>query len=246
MRKTNHVRHEIWLAIAVFLLVSGCPSRSGVEGNEWFRCASEFDEARNALYANDAARSGTAADDLARINRLQHKFLSAKQPTETEIVFVLKSPDRRLQKVGLAAMCLRPIETDQMVDILFGYLRDKDFYFRTDALYALDKFTQFPESRKSELGRQLLEIVKTREGDLSAQEILLLGRFPSEESAQFLIGQLMKEGKDNRIIRYSAFEALKKMGDLYYDKAAEYVNVHGSPEAKKELPDLEKSWERRS
>jgi hypothetical protein len=32
------------------------------------------------------------------------------------------------------------------------------------------------------------------------------------------------------------------MGDSYYEEAIQYVNIHGSPEIKKELSELEKSW----
>ena len=86
------------------------------------------------------------------------------------------------------------------------------------------------------MGKQLLKIIKNEEeNELSIEGFLLLAKFPSKEAALFLTEQLMKEGKENRTFRYSAFRALKEMGDSYYDEAAEYVNTHGSPEIKKEL-----------
>jgi hypothetical protein len=39
-----------------------------------------------------------------------------------------------------------------------------------------------------------------------------------------------------------AFYALKKMGNSFYDEAAEYVKKHGSPEIKMELLGWENSW----
>ena len=65
----------------------------------------------------------------------------------------------------------------------------------------------------------------------------LLAKFPSKEAALFLTEQIMKEGKEDRIriFRCVATSALKEMGDLFYDEAAEYINRHGSPEIKKEF-----------
>jgi hypothetical protein len=40
-----------------------------------------------------------------------------------------------------------------------------------------------------------------------------------------------------------AFYALKKMGNSFYDEAAEYVKKHGSPEIKKELLERENFYE---
>ncbi len=55
----------------------------------------------------------------------------------------------------------------------------------------------------------------------------------------------MKEGKDPiiRAFRYTAFRALKEMGNSFYDEAAEYVNKHGSPEIKEELWEKEEAWD---
>ncbi|MGB2807349.1 MAG: hypothetical protein WBC22_06400 [Sedimentisphaerales bacterium] len=233
------------MVVGLSLFISGCPFKSGIEGKAWFRYASKFDKARNICLANDAAKKGTAFEDLARMDKLKQKFLLAKQPTETEIISVLKSPNRRFQKIGLVAMSLKPIETEQLTEILFGFLQDNDFYFRVDALYSLDKFTKFPESKKAGLGKQLLEIIKNeKDKGLFIQEFSLLAKFPSEEAALFLTEQLMKEGKENYLYRNFAFNALKKMGNSFYDEAAEYINKHGSSEIKKEHLEREKSWER--
>ena len=156
------------------------------------------------------------------------------------------SPNRRFQRVGLTAMSINPIETDQLIDILFEFLQNQEPEFRWYAIASLDKFKKFPESRKADLGKQLLEIIKNEKDDALPlpQRFTLLAKFPSEEAALFLTEQLMKEGKERRILifRLMAFKALKKMGDSYYDEAAEYVNKHGSPEIKKELLDFENHW----
>jgi len=185
-------------------------------------------------------------EDFAKMSKIKQKFLRAKQPTETEIISVLRSQNRRFQRVGLAAMCLKPIETDQLTEILFEFIQDEDPEFRSYALASLNRFTKFPESRKADLGKQLLEIIRTKkDNELSIREIFLLAKFPSEEAALFLTEQLMKEGKDlKRIFRHAAFRTLKEMGNSYYDKAAEYVDKHGNPEIKNELLEREKSWEK--
>ena len=144
-------------------------------------------------------------------------------------------------------MSLKPIETDQLTDILFEFLRDQEPEFRWYAMLSLDKFTKFPESRKPDLGKQLLEIIKNEKDDALPlpQRFTILAKFPSEEAALFLTEQLMKEGKEDLIpiFRLMAFKALKKMGDSYYDQAAEYVNKHGSSEIKKELWERENFYE---
>jgi hypothetical protein len=145
----------------ISLFISGCPFKSGVEGKAWFRYAQKFDEARSETIANDIAGKKSAFQDLVKMEKMKQKFLRAKQPTESEIISVLRSPNRKFQKIGLTAMSLRPIETEQLTEILFEFLRDKDFYFRVDALYSLDKFTKFPESKKVGLGKQLLETTNT-------------------------------------------------------------------------------------
>jgi hypothetical protein len=236
MRKTNHVWYAVWFAIGVSLFVSGCPSKSGVEGKAWFRYASKYDQARSIMIANMAADPNRFKQDYTEVWKMQQKLLQAKQPTETEIVSVLRSPDKRFQRVGLAAMSLKPIEIDMVTDVLFEFLQDQNRDFRLYAVFSLSEFKGFPEPRKVILGKQLLEIIrKEKDVELLSREMLLLGRFPSEDAAQYLTERLVKEGEDNRGIRWSAFIALKKMGDSYYDTAAEYVKEHGSPEIKKEL-----------
>lgn len=246
MRKTYKIWCVIWLVVGLSIFISGCTYKSGVEGKPWFRYALKFDEARSEAIANELAGKKSALQDFAKMAKIKQKFLRAKQPTETEIIFVLRSPKRRFQRVGLAAMSLKPIETDQLVDILFEFLQDKDRDFRWCAKYALDEFSEFSESKKAKLGRQLLEIIKNeKDTGLAIAEFSLLAKFPSEEASRFLTEQLMKEGgeRENYLYRNFAFNALKKMGNSYYDQAAEYVNEHGSPEIKKELSQRENSWE---
>ena len=242
LRKVHRIWYVIWLVVGLSIFISGCPFKSRVERKAWFRYAAKFDEARNVAMANFAAKKSTL-QDLAKMDKIKQKFLRAKQPTESEIISVLKSPDKRFQRVGLAAMSLKPIETDQLIDILFEFLQDQDREFRFYAISALEKFTQFPESKKVSLGKQLLEIIKKeKDKGLSIQEFSLLAKAPSEETALFLTEQLMKEGKENYLSRNFAFNALKEMGDSYYDEAAEYVNKHGSPEIKEEFLEREKTW----
>ena len=240
MRKINNIWYMIWFVIGISLFISGCPSKSGVERKKWFQYASKYDQAMSKMWASEGA-----LDDYNKVLKMEQKFLRTRQPTETEIISVLRSPNRRFQRIALVAMSIKPIETDQLTDILFELLQEQDPEFRWYALESLVKFTKFPESRKADLGEQLLEIIKTRkDNELSPREISLLAKFPSEEAAQFLTEQVMKEGKEKRIrlFRNLALRALKEMGDSYYDEAAEYVNKHGSPEIKKELLDLENHW----
>jgi len=198
------------------------------------------------MIANDIAGKKITRQDFFKPSKIGQRFLRARQPTEDEIISVLRSPDRRFQRVGLAAMSLKPIETDQLIDILFEFLQDQDRDFRYYAFSSLDKFTDFPKSKKAALGKQLLEIIKKeKDKGLYIQKFYLLAKVPSEEVSLFLTEQLMKEGeeKENVLLRLVAFKALKEMGDSYYEKAAEYVNKHGSPEIKKELLEREKWWE---
>ena len=244
MRKINKIWHVIWFAIGISFFISGCPFKSGVEGKAWFRYASKHDQARRKSIAKDAAKKGPTMEDFAKMKKIKQNFLRAKQPTETEIIAVLRSPNRRFQRVGLAAMCLKPIETEKLIEILFEFIQDQDPEFSSYALASLNRFTKFPESKKAELGKQLLEIIRTKkDNELSIREIFLLAKFPSEEAALFLTEQLVKEGKDLiRVFRYAAFKSLKEMGNSYYDEAAEYVKKHGSSEIKKELLEWENSW----
>lgn len=241
MRKINNIWYMIWFVIGISLFISGCPFKSGVERKAWFRYASKYDQA----WRNMAASRG-ALQDYNKVLKMERKFLRAKQPTETEIISVLRSPNRRFQKIALAAMSIKPIETGQLTDILFEFLRDQEPEFRRYAMISLDKFTKFPESKKADLGKQLLEIIKKEKDDALPlfQQFNLLVRFPSEGTAQFLTELVMKEGKEKRIpiFKNLALRALKEMGDSYYDEAAEYVNKHGSSEIKKELLDFENYW----
>lgn len=244
-QRNNKIWYVIWLVIGTSFVVSGCPFKSGVEGKAWFQSALKYDQARSKMFANDAAKKGTAIQDFTRMCKIKQKFLRAKQPTETEIISVLRSPNIRFQRVGLAAMSLKPIETDQLIEILFEFLQNTDREFKLYAIYSLEKFTLFPESKKDSLGKRLIKIIKDeKDKGVSIEEFSLLAKVPSKETVLFLTEQLMKEGKENFIFRYPAFRALKEMGDSYYNKAAEYVNEHGSPELKKELLESEKFWEK--
>jgi len=226
--------------IGISIFFPGCLFKSGVEGKAWFRYASKYDKAMNKMEA-----SGGALQDYNKMYKIGQKFLQAKQPTETEIISVLRSSNRRFQKIGLISMSLRPIETDTLIEILFEFLRDQDPAFRWYAIVSLEKITKFPESKKADLGKYLLDTIKTRkDNELSIGEISLLAKFPSAEVAQFLTELLMKEGQENliRIFRYTAFTTLKEMGDSYYNEAAEYVDKHGATAIKKKLADHEKFW----
>ncbi len=242
MRKIHRIWYVICLVVGISLLITIYPFKSGVEGKAWFRYASKYEQALSKMWA-----SGGALDDYNKVFKMEQKFLRAKQPRETEIISVLRSPNRRFQRVGLVAMSLKPIETDQLIDILFGFLRYQEPEFRLYAMISLDKFTKFPEFRKADLGKQLLEIIKNEKDDALPlfEQFDLLVRFRPEGTAQFLTELIMKEGKESRIriFRHLAFRALKEMSGSYYDEAAEYVNKHGSAEIKKELLEREISRE---
>ncbi len=238
MRKINKILYIVCSAIGISIFFLGCSFKSGVERKAWFRYASKYDQAMSKVEA-----SGGALQDYNKLDKIGQKYLRAKQPTETEIISVLRSSNRRFQKIGLISISLRPIETNTVIEILFEFLRDQDPAFRWYTLESLAKFTKFPETRRADLGKQLLEIVKTRnDNELSPREFSLLAKFPSKDTGQFLTEQIMKEGKEKRIrlFRVCALRALKEMGNLFYDEAAEYVNKHGSPEIKEELWQWEK------
>ena len=236
----------IWFVIGISLFISGCPFKSGVERKAWFRYASQYDQVWSEAIANDVAKKGNDIQLITKMDKFKHKYLQSIQPTETEIISVLRSPNRRFQKIALAAMSLKPIETDQLTDILFEFLRDQEPEFRRYAMISLDEFTKFPESKKADLGKQLLEIIKKEKDDALPlfEQFNLLVRFQPEGTAKFLTELVMKEGKEKSIplFRNLALRALKEMGDSYYDEAAEYVNKHGSTEIKKELLDFENYW----
>jgi hypothetical protein len=231
LRKTENNWYVIWFVVGISLFTSGCPYKSGVEGKAWFRYASKYVQAMHKMSASKGALK-----DYNRVYESGEKFLQTEQPTEDEIISVLRSPNKNQKIVGLAAMSLKPIETENITDILFEFLKDQDPEVKWYARYSLMKFTKFPESTRADRGKQLLEIIKSRpEKDLSFEEMLVLGKFPSKEAARFLTEQLMKEGKENKVFRLCAFKSLKEMGDSYYDEAADYVKNHGSPEIKEEL-----------
>ncbi|MHC4756305.1 MAG: hypothetical protein ACYTBP_14310, partial [Planctomycetota bacterium] len=218
MRKIHKIWYVIWFVVGLSLFISIYPFKSGVERKAWFRYASKYDQAMSKV-----AASGGALQDYYKMEKIGRKYLRAKQPTETEIISVLRSRNRRFQKVALIAMSINPIETDTLIDILFELLQDQDPEFRWYAMTSLDKFTTFPEFKKADLGKQLLEIIKKEKDDALPlfEQFNLLVRFQSEGTAQFLTEQVMKEGKEKRIrlFRYLALRALKEMGDSYYDEA---------------------------
>ena len=140
-------------------------------------------------------------------------------------------------------MSLKPIETEPIIDILMEFLQDKDDNYRWEACRSLNNFANFPESKKVLMGKQLLQIIKNEKDiGIAISGYSLLAKFPSEEAAQFLTEQLVKEGKENIWNRTIGFKALYEMGGSYYEKAAEYVNTHGSPEIKDEFLRNEKFW----
>ena len=97
MRNINKIRYVTWLVVGLSLFISGCPFKSGVEGKAWFRYASKYDQERNITIANAVAKNGLSGpliEDLAKMSKIKQKFLRAKQPTETEIISVLRSPNR--------------------------------------------------------------------------------------------------------------------------------------------------------
>jgi hypothetical protein len=242
LRKTENNWYVIWFVVGISLFTSGCPYKSGVEGKAWFQYASKYEQTMHKISPNK-----WTFEDFNKAKKIGEKFLQTEQPTEDEIMSVLRSPDKRFQRVGLAAMSLKPIETDQLIDILFEFIKDQDPELRWYARYALMRFTQFPEATRAERGKQLLEIIKSRpEKDLSFEEMLVLGKFPSKEAARFLTEQLMKEGKENTKFRVCAFGSLKEMGNSYYDEAADYVKNNGSPEIKEELLERENYWRNRN
>ncbi|OHB51602.1 MAG: hypothetical protein A2Y12_01795 [Planctomycetes bacterium GWF2_42_9] len=182
------------------------------------------------------------------MNKIKHNFLRTSPPKESEIMWVFMSPNRELQKIGLAAMSLRPIETERIQRTLIEFLQDPNFYFKEYAFLSLNKFKENPADKNDAVRKRLLEIIKNEEGkgkgkgNISFREFLLLAKFPSQETALFLQDQLMKEGQENKIYRIAAFSALKKMGEPYFTKVLEYVKNHSTPEMKKELLERENTW----
>ena len=120
-QRNNKIWYVIWLVVGLSLFISGCPFKSGVEAEAWFRYASKYDQAWSKM-----AASGGAIQDYNKVLKMEQKFLRAKQPAETEIISVLRSPNRRFQRIGLAATSINSIETDRLIDILFEFLLDHD------------------------------------------------------------------------------------------------------------------------
>ncbi|MCE5186154.1 MAG: HEAT repeat domain-containing protein [Planctomycetaceae bacterium] len=225
---------NVWFAAAI-LFFCGCPSESKPA---WFKCASRYVTAQREL-----AASGGAWDKAAKVIRFSRDYLNAKQPTEAEILSALSSPDQDVQIAGLAAMSIKPIETDRVAKSLFEFLHKEDPEPRWSAVRALNRFGGFSETVKKDLGPQLLEQLKTQ-NKIDTMEMYLLRKFPSESSAQFLTENLMKEGDASGVktLRYAAFRALKEMGEPYYKDAISYVNVHGSTELKEQIRAWEQAW----
>lgn len=243
MRKTNNILCMIGFFIGISLFTSGCLCKSGVESEEWFKYAAKYDLARNELMKNAENNEPTFLTDFSKMSKTKQKFLRAEQPSEETIISVLKSKDKKTQRIGLAAMSLKPIGTEQIIDILIEFLRDDDWYLKNYAYLSLDQVTNFPESKKPQLEKQLLEIIKNeilkgKEG-IAFSEFSLLAKVPSRETSLFLTEHLMKEGKENVYNRLGAYTALKEMGEPYYSQAAEYVKNNGSPSIKSEFLDWE-------
>jgi hypothetical protein len=229
------------LTITCFLFISGCSDKSDLEKKAWFKCASKYDRAMSQMWASDGALR-----DFYKVSKIKEEYLQLSQPSETEIVSILRPSSRNFQRVALVAMSIKPIETDQMADILFEFLQDQDLDFVWYTLESLVKFSNFSEIKQADLGEKLLETVETRkEDELSPREFTLLARLPSEKAALFLTEQLMREGEGARksALRYAAFRALKEMGGSYYDKAAQDVYKNGSSVIKKDLLIWEKFLE---
>ena len=230
-------------AIVLILFVSGCSDKTELEGNAWFRCAEKYDRAMTDMWASDGTMKA-----YNTVSQIKQQYLQTSQPSETELVSMLQSPNRHFQRVALVAMSIKPIDTDQIVDALFKFLQDRDPDFRWYALESLAKFSTFSEITRANLGEKLLQIVKARKDeDLSPREFTLLAKFPSEETARFLTEQLMREGEETRIsmLRYVAFRALREMGAPYYDNAIKEVHTNGAPGIRRSILMWEKSLEER-
>ena len=240
MEITHRISCVSFLIAGLVFFITGCSFKSDVEKQQWFRYASKFDKAFSKVWA-----SGGEIQAYNKTETIVEEFLQVQQPTETEILSVLRSSNKELKRTGLVAMYLNPIETEQVTEILFRFLQDSDSEFKWYAVHSLQKFTGFPESEDADLRTRLLEIIKNeRDLGLMVTEITLLAKLPSEEVVAFLTEQLMKEGNEIgvHLLRIGAFHALKEMGSSYYDEAASYINEHGSPEAKKQLLKQEESW----
>jgi len=240
MKKINIILFIIFIIVGLSLFFGRSLFKSGVERKAWFQYASEYSQAMSKMWA-----SGGALEDYYKTNRIGQIYLKTEQPNEEEMISVLRSQDRSMQIVGLAAMSIKPIETEKIIDILFDFMQNQDPELRWYARNSLLKIKNFPENKKDDLGKKLLDIIKNRkENELSVEEVSLLAKFPSKEAVSFLTDLFMKEGNDEntRLFRVLAFRTLKEMGDSYYDKAAEYIKIHGSPEIQEEFTKRVKSW----
>ncbi len=232
----------IALAIFAFVIIFFKPFVQGIQGARWFSTASEYEQALNKMWA-----SGGALEDFAEVRKKQKLLLKRKLPSEKIIINILESPNREIQKTGLAGMSLKPVETEKVMDILIEFLQDDDIECRYYATKSLNAFKEFPEPRRESLGNLFLEIIKKEEEGQSIpiEGYSLLAKCPSKNTAQFLTEKLMLDGEDRNtlISRLFAFSALKEMGESYYSQAVEYVNEHGSKDIKKKLLEQEKAWQ---
>jgi hypothetical protein len=243
-KKNIEICSAISLFIGLSLFASSCRAKPNIEKTVWFQRASQYDQARTRMLKNIGTSEEKFVNDFFETDKRKQQYLQAKQPTEEEIVSVLRSPNIRVQRVGLAAMSLRPIETAQVRNILFEFITHPDRDFRLYVVFSLEEFKS-PSLQSTELEQQLLELLKA-EGDAEVlfQGIPLLGKFHIEEAVPYLTDQLMKEGDENVIFRFAAFVALKEMGEPYYAKAADYINRYGSSEVRKDLSDREHWWKK--
>ncbi len=221
--------------LGMFLSLCGCSRRSDVENTDWFKCAQKYDKAYSKMLM-EMDRETLEKDLMDEVSKLREKFLQSRQPEQSEIVSVLRSPSRKLQRIGLAAMSLRLAQTDEVVEILFEFLQGQNREFRWYAVHALGELRPLEEAKRASWGRQLLEITR-RERDVQIQmkEIFLLGELGCEEAIPFLTEQLMKEGEEYFGLRVVAYLSLWKMGGPFYDKVANY----SSAEIRKAVEDLE-------
>ena len=265
MKAAYHILIVASLTIVPFPFVSGCSDKPELEGDAWFRCAEKYDRVMTDMWASGGTVKAyntvlqikqqylqtsqpSEIELLSMLLQIEQQYLQTSQPSETELVSMLRSPNRHFQRVALVAMSIKPIETDQVVDIVFEFVQDPDPVFRWYALESLAKFSTFSEITRAKLGERLLPIVKARKDeDLSPREFALLAKFPSEKTARFLTEQLMRDGEEIRIstLRYAAFRALKEMGAPYYDNAIKEVHTNGAPGIRRRILLWEKSLEER-
>ena len=141
-------------------------------------------------------------------------------------------------------MAIQPVQTDKVTEILIESLKDQEWYYKRYALFALEDYECFSEHKKAIWGAKLLEIICNEEDEgISIREYSLLAKFPSEEAAQFLAEQLLKEGEKEKTRRQFAYHALRDMGSEFSEKSLAHVDLHASPEMKKEILKLEEIWE---